>query len=278
MDNPFFALVFNTLKEALARKVLLIIFILFSLIIILIPIVINLDAVEVIPYMLQADPSFNYENFILKVELAFVSQIPFLVLMMIFIVMASSFIPSMLQKGYVEFILARPISRTNIILSKYVAGILIVFIAMVYIIIPIWLIVSIKTGVWHFKFLYSIFWYTFIFATLYPLVILSGLITKSSVLSLIFNLLIFFPISAVFSIRDAIYKFISNKVIIFIFDFFYYLLPKPWDLRTMCETTINGSFSTDAGFFYAYQPVITSVIFIVTILSVSIYYFNNKDY
>lgn len=278
MDNPFFALVINTVKEALARKVLLIIFILFSLIIILIPILINLDAVEVIPYMLQADPSFNYENFILKVELAFVSQIPFLVLMMIFIVMASSFIPSLLQKGYVEFILARPISRLNIILSKYVAGILIVFLAMVYIIVPIWLIISIKTGVWHFKFLYSIFWYTFIFATLYPLVILSGLITKSSVLTLIFNLLIFFPISAVFSIRDTIYKFISNKVIIFIFDFFYYLLPKPWDLRAMCETTINGSFNTDAGFFYSYQPIITSVIFIVTLLSVSIYYFNNKDY
>ncbi|MCX7833046.1 MAG: hypothetical protein N2490_02400 [Ignavibacteria bacterium] len=278
MANPFFALMINTFKEAFARKVLLFIFILFSVIIILIPLIINLDAVEVIPYMLQSDPNFSYDKFVLTVELAFISQVPFLVLMMIFIIMASSFVPSMLQKGYVEFILSRPISRTTIILSKYIAGIAIVFLAMIYIIFPVWLIISIKTGVWHFKFLYSIFWFTFIFASLYSLIILTGLITRSSILTLIFNLIIFFPISAVFSIRDTIYKFISNKVIVFIFDFFYYLLPKPWDLRSMCESTINGSFNLESGFFYSFQPIITSIIFIITILSVSIYYFSNKDY
>ncbi len=278
MYRQFLALVLNTFKEALVKKVLLIIFILFSLIIILIPIIINLDAVEVIPYMLQSDPNFNYKEFILKVELAFVSQIPFFVLMMIFIVMSSSFIPSLLQKGYIEFILSRPVSRASIIMSKYVAGIIIVFLAMTYIIVPVWLIVSIKTGVWHFKFLLSILWYTFIFASFYPLIILVGLITRSNTVTLIFNLIVFFPITAVLSIKDTIYKFISNKVVIFIVDFFYYLFPKPWDLRAMCETSINGTFNTSSGVFYSFQPVITSVILLVTILSFAIYYFNNKDY
>lgn len=278
MYRQFLALVLNTFKEALVKKVLLIIFILFSLIIILIPIIINLDAVEVIPYMLQSDPNFNYKEFILKVELAFVSKIPFFVLMMIFLVMSSSFIPSLLQKGYIEFILSRPVSRASIIMSKYVAGIIIVFLAMTYIIVPVWLIVSIKTGVWHFKFLLSILWYTFIFASFYPLIILVGLITRSNTVTLIFNLIVFFPITAVLSIKDTIYKFISNKVVIFIVDFFYYLFPKPWDLRAMCETSINGTFNTSSGVFYSFQPVITSVILLVTILSFAIYYFNNKDY
>lgn len=278
METPFFALVFNTFKEAFSKKVLLIIFIFFSLIIILIPIIINLDAVEVIPYMLQSDPSFDYNKFIITVELAFISQIPLLIFMIIFIAMSSSFIPSMLQKGYIEFILARPVSRATIILSKFVAGILIIFFAMCYIIIPVWLIISIKTGVWHFQFLYSIFWYTFIFASIYPLIILSGLITKSNTLTFILNLIIFFPFSAVLSIKDTIYKFISNKIVIFIIDFFYYLFPKPWDLRTMCEATINGTFNTSSGIFYSYQPIITSVIFIITMLSISIYYFSNKDF
>jgi hypothetical protein len=87
-----------------------------------------------------------------------------------------------------------------------------------------------------------------------------------------------FPITGLLSLRESAYPFINNKAVEYILDFIYYLLPKPWDLRTMAVEIIEGKFSASAGIFTAYQPLITSVIFIITILSLSVYYFNKKDY
>jgi len=58
----------------------------------------------------------------------------------------------------------------------------------------------------------------------------------------------------------------------FIIKFFYYILPKPWDLADLCESTIKGEALGSV------QPIITSILFIGIMLSLSIWYFNKKDY
>lgn len=275
---PILSLIYGTIKEAIAKKVLLSIFVIFSAVIIIILLVINLDPVEVLPQLMGNDPNFDFNTFVLWFEVQMISQFPFFIIMTLFIVMTSSFIPSMLEKGTVELILSKPVSRSEIILGKYAGGVIIVFSALTYLITIIWLIISFKTGVWHFSFLTSILWYTFIFAVLYSLIIFTALITKSTVLTLIFNMFLLFPITGLLSLREGVYSLINNKAVEFILDFIYYLLPKPWDLRTMAVEIIEGKFSAAQGILIAYQPLITSIIFIITILSLSIYYFNKKDY
>lgn len=275
---PILSLIYGTIKEAIAKKVLLSIFVIFSAVIIIILLVINLDPVEVLPQLMGNDPNFDFNTFVLWFEIQMISQFPFFIIMTLFIVMTSSFIPSMLEKGTVELILSKPVSRSDIILGKYTGGVIIVFSALTYLITIIWLIISFKTGVWHFSFLTSILWYTFIFAVLYSLIIFTALITKSTVLTLIFNMFLLFPITGLLSLREGVYSLINNKAVEFILDFIYYLLPKPWDLRTMAVEIIEGKFNAAQGILISYQPLITSVIFIITILSLSIYYFNKKDY
>lgn len=275
---PILSLIYGTIKEAIAKKVLLSIFVIFSAVIIIMLLVINLDPVEVLPQLMGNDPNFDFNTFVLWFEVQMISQFPFFIIMTLFIVMTSSFIPSMLEKGTVELILSKPVSRSEIILGKYAGGVIIVFSALTYLITIIWLIISFKTGVWHFSFLTSILWYTFIFAVLYSLIIFTALITKSTVLTLIFNMFLLFPITGLLSLREGVYSLINNKAVEFILDFIYYLLPKPWDLRTMAVEIIEGKFSAAQGILIAYQPLITSIIFIITILSLSIYYFNKKDY
>jgi len=275
---PFLSLIYGTIKEAIAKKVLLTIFIIFSAVIILILLVINLDPVEIIPTLMGNDPNFDFNKFVLWFELQMISQFPFFIIMTLFIVMSSSFMPSILEKGTVELILSKPVSRSDIILGKFTGGVLIVFLALAYLITIIWLIISIKTGIWHISFLASIFWYTIIYAVLYSLIILTGLITKSTVLTLIVNIFLLFPITGLLSLRESVYQLIDNRGIEFVLDFIYYILPKPWDLRSMASEIIEGKFSTAGGILIAYQPLITSVIFIVAVLSLSIYYFNKKDY
>ncbi|HPS65819.1 MAG TPA: ABC transporter permease subunit [Ignavibacteria bacterium] len=274
----FPAIVKSTIREAFSRKILLSLFILFSFVILLIAALINLDAVQGIPKLLEAQPDFDYRSFIIKMELLMISQPSFLIVMILFIIMSSSFIPSLLQKGTVELTLSKPVSRTEIILGKFSGGVIIVFIALTYLISLIWAVISLKTGVWHFAFLYSILWYTLIFAVLYSLVILTGIITKSTIMSLIINVLLFFPFTAILSAKDNISLFASNKVLAFILNFIYHILPKPWDLRSLCSDAIDGSLNMSGGFFYVYQPVITSLIFMLVCLSLSVYYFSKKDY
>lgn len=271
-------LIYGTVKEAIAKKVLLSIFIIFSAVIILVLMIINLDPVEILPQIMGNDPNFDYNTFVLWFELQTISQFPFFIIMTLFVVMSASFIPSMLEKGTVELILSKPLSRAEIILGKFVGGIIIVFIALTYFITLIWLIISFKTGVWHFSFLSSILWYTFIFAVLYSLIILTALITKSTVLTLIVNMFLLFPVTGLLSIRESAYHLINSKAVEFILDFIYYLLPKPWDLRTMAVDIIEGKFNASSGILIAYQPFITSVIFIIAVLSLSVYYFNKRDY
>jgi len=274
----FNAIVKSTIREAFSRKILLSLFILFSLIVLLIAAAINLNAVEGIPSLLQAQQDFDYRAFIVKIELMMISQPSFLIIMLLFIIMSSSFIPSLLQKGNIELTLSKPVSRTELILGKFVGGVIIVFLALAYLIILVWLIISFKTGIWHFAFLQSILWYTLIFAILYSLVILTGVITRSTILSLIINVLILFPFTAILSVKDSISQVASNRMITFILNFIYYVFPKPWDLRNMCDNLIGGTLNMQGGFMQVYQPVLTSVIFMLVCLSLSIYYFSKKDF
>lgn len=274
----FNAIVKSTIREAFSRKILLSLFILFSLIVLLIAAAINLNAVEGIPSLLQAQQDFDYRAFIVKIELMMISQPSFLIIMLLFIIMSSSFIPSLLQKGNIELTLSKPVSRTELILGKFVGGVIIVFLALAYLIILVWLIISFKTGIWHFAFLQSILWYTLIFAILYSLVILTGVITRSTILSLIINVLILFPFTAILAVKDSISQVASNRMITFILNFIYYVFPKPWDLRSMCDNLIGGTLNMQGGFMQVYQPVLTSVIFMLVCLSLSIYYFSKKDF
>ncbi len=275
----FWALTKGTIKEALSKKILLSVFGLFSIIVLIILALINLDSVEGIPSLMQANEEFDYRQFIISIELLMISQPPFLIIMTLFMVMVSSFIPSMLEKGNIEVLLSKPVSRTSIIISKFLSGVIIIFFALLYLVLLIWVIVSAKSGVWHFNFLlYSVFYYTYIFAVLYSAIILTGLLFRSTILSLIVNIMLFFPVTAVLSLKTEMAQVVTNKPVMFIIDFIYYLLPKPWDIRAIASSLIEGSFTGTGGFFYAYQPVITSGIFMVAMLFLSIYFFNKKDY
>jgi ABC-type transport system involved in multi-copper enzyme maturation permease subunit len=187
--------------------------------------------------------------------------------------MSASFIPSMLEKGNIDLVLSKPLSRTKIILGKFVSVVTLSFLIISFLILIIWLIISLKSNVWHFDFLISIVWFTFIFAILYSLEMYIGLISQSTILSLLITLFVLFPVTALLSVRENIvFSFLQSESIKFIFNFVYYIFPKPWDLREMCVNMIEG-FTIES-----WWPVISSGLFMFVMLSLSIYYFSKKDY
>jgi ABC-type transport system involved in multi-copper enzyme maturation permease subunit len=205
------------------------------------------------------------ENFILGVS--------YLFLITFCLIGVSSIIPSMLEKGNVDLLLSKPVSRSKIILGKFTGGVILIFFSLVYLIGMIWLIISFKFGYWNASFLSSIFILTFSFAVIYSLVIFIGITTQSSILSILINIFLIFLIYPFLASRETLlFQFITNNIAQFIINFFYYILPKPGDLQEISKSIIRGEKVV------SWQPVITSALFLITFLSASIYFFKKKDY
>jgi ABC-type transport system involved in multi-copper enzyme maturation permease subunit len=266
------------IREALAKKIILSVFIFFSLILLFIVFIATNDSVDgIVAFMQASGGAEDYRSAVIYYESGVVSKIPMFMVTAFYLIIVSSFIPSMLQKGHIDLLLSKPISRTKIIMGHLLAGVIFAFLSSLFLFGIVWVIVSVKTGVWHIPFLYSVFWFTFIFLVLYSFMILTGLLTKNTVLNIIINLILFFPLSWIFYILTVVTKkgeqfFSISGVTGFIIKLFYYIFPKPWDLADICESIIKQESIA------SFQPIITSLLFIGIMLSLSIWYFNKKDY
>ncbi|HRI86400.1 MAG TPA: hypothetical protein PK536_13230, partial [Ignavibacteria bacterium] len=164
----FLTLVLSTFREAVAKKIFLGFFAISTLIILIFLFLINVESVEGMVDMMGAAGDEGIRKLVIGFEVAMI-DISYLLIITFCLISVSSFIPSMLEKGNIDLLLSKPISRTNIILAKFTGGVLLVFFSLVYLIGFVWIILSSKSGFWHFPFLYTILWLTLSFAIIYSL-------------------------------------------------------------------------------------------------------------
>ncbi|MHB1689017.1 MAG: ABC transporter permease [Ignavibacteriaceae bacterium] len=259
-----------SLREALARKVFISFFIISVLTIIFIALLLNLTGFEkVFPSGGQAD-IFTAVN---SLEMMFVSPLT-LICLLLSIFSSASFIPIMLEKGNIDLLLSKPISRDQLLLGKYFGGILVVFLNIAFLILGVWLIFSIKFSIWNFEFLLTIFTITFIFSVLYSIIVLFGVITKSSTLGMMIAYLLFLIVSPVlYTAKFKLGVLIQNSFLKGLIDFVYYLLPKTSEL--MGKT--NYDLASGKG-ITNYQPIVTSFLFLILTLGISVAIFRKKDF
>jgi len=187
---------------------------------------------------------------------------------------SSSFIPSMLEKGNIDLLLSKPVSRTELILGKYIGGLLVVFINVFFLVFGVWLIISFKFGFWDPAFLSVSLVITFTFAVLYSMIVLFGIVTQGSVLGMMtayFTFLILSPI--LFAAKDKFLVAIENGFVRNLIKVSYYIVPKTSELMGTVLTNITQGKSIDS-----FQPVITSLVFLILVLLLSILIFRRKDF
>ncbi|MGA7721067.1 MAG: ABC transporter permease subunit [Ignavibacteriaceae bacterium] len=257
-----------TLREAMARKV----FIFFLIISVLVLIVTSLIFGLSNSVSLGAGPS-PYGNPIITVEMLVISPLAGLCLLLA-IFSSSSFVPVMLEKGNIDLLLSKPVSRDQLLLGKYLGGILVVLLNVAFLIIGVWLIISLKFSFWDFYFLNIIFSITFTFAVLYSLIVLLCVITKGSTLGMMTAYFIFIILSPLlFAAKDKFSAFIENKFLKDLIEAFYYIIPKTSEL--MGKVTVNiasGKAIED------YQPIFTSLVFLILTMGIAISIFRKKDF
>lgn len=262
----------STFREAIAKKIFLGFFAISTLIILIFLFLINVDSIEGMVTMMESSGEEGVKQLVIGFQVAMIN-ISYLLIITFCFISVSSFIPSMLEKGNIDVLLSKPVSRPKIILAKFLGGVLLIFCSLCYLIGFVWLILSSKSGFWHLPFLYSILWLTLSFAVIYSIIILIGLISQSSILSIIISLFLVFIVCPILYFREeTIFSLVSNGAAQFIVNFFYYVLPKPTDINQISTDIITGTPVK------SYMPVFSSVLFMLAALSVSILYFRKKDY
>ncbi len=184
----------------------------------------------------------------------------------------AGFIPSLLEKGNIDLILSKPVSRPQVIVGKFFGGTAMVFTNLFYAIFMLWLLIGLKFNVWQMDFLLASATITLAFASIYSLIILIGIVTRSTMFSLVISYLIFFVFSPLLSSRETIFAFVDNGLMKTIFELLYYLIPQTSDLSSITTSFAVGNPIGNP------TIILTSIIYIILILYASIFIFNKKDY
>ncbi len=273
----------NTFREALAKKIFIGYYIFYAIVVLVMIFLVNMDSVEGV--MSFADS----KSIVQQAEVGFL-KISWSLIIFFSLISTASFIPSMLEKGTIDLLISKPLSRSIILISKYLGAVLFVFLSMVFLMGSIWLILSLKSGYWDPTFLLSIFSLTFAFAVMYSIVVLVGLTTQSTVVAILVNFFLIFVLCPVLSIREGlIFSFVTNETVQFIFNFVYYVFPKPGEIENITSSLITGQpinmWSTtvnltpeNPGFTASWMSAISSFLFCAVTMAYSIYYFSKKDY
>src|SRR5438445_5202048 len=173
----------DVMREAAARWTLVAYFLLSTIFILIFASAVNLDIVNGTlagarlfgKEVTMSGNEISIERLVLGFESGFSAVLYFLCTFLA-IFATAHLVPRMQEKGTIDLYLARPVARVKLLLSRYVAGLVLAGSNIVYLIGSIWLIVVWKTHVVHPRFFIAVAVMLFVFATLLALAFAVGVV------------------------------------------------------------------------------------------------------
>ncbi len=107
------------------------------------------------------------------------------VAMIVAIVITSPMIPDMFQTGSLHLLLSKPLSRSLLLLSKYLGGCIFVAINIGYLIVGLYFYAGLQLGIWNNGILWCIPLFIFSFMIFYSVSALAGLIWKNPIICVV---------------------------------------------------------------------------------------------
>ncbi len=269
------ALIRDTFREAFARKIFWGLFGLSTLMILFFLFLLKIDVVEGAMATVSligrtVDRSIDAERWV-RGAYAFIAGFLFTWGLFLSSFASAGLIPSVLEPGRIELLLSKPVSRTHILLGRYLGNVLVVTCNNAWLVLGVWTILGIKTGIWRPSFLITIPVTMFAFAVLLTVVVLVGVIFESAALATMVSAALML-LSAILGQTTIMLKLLSSEWSRNVWRTLYYSLPKIYDLGRMAVDTINKGSVDD------YMPVWTSSIFAVLVLGVALWIFHKRDF
>lgn len=180
-------------------------------------------------------------------------------------------IPNMLERGSIDLLLSKPVSRLEILAGKYLGGLLIVAANVVYYVAGMFLIMSLDTGFWNWGFLAVILPVTWSFAVLWSAMLPLALASRSSALTIILMYaFLYFIAPLLYSREQFLFQFLTNENLQGAITGLFYILPKPGAMTDLAVALVADR-SVD------WMPVWTSALFAAAMLALAVWMFRRRD-
>jgi len=146
-----------------------------------------------------------------------------------------------------------------------------VFLNVAYLVLGFWLVLSLKTGVYNFGFLWSGLMMVFIFFVLMTVMTLAGVVSRSASISLI-SVFSVYILSSILAHHRKFLPLISEDFWRWLVKGAYYVLPKIDQLSSQTRSLVEG------GVVDNWMPIWSSAAFGAAVLGTAIAIFERKDF
>ena len=276
----------DVFREAAARWTLLAYFFLSTIFIIIFAFAINLDIVDGAlagaklfgkEVDVDAGDQISIEKLVLGFETGFAG---FLYLLCTFLAIFATahLVPRMQEKGTIDLYLSRPVGRIKLLLSRYVAGLLLAASNVIYLMVSVWAIVAFKTGVMHGRFLLAGLIIMLVIATLLAFAFLIGVLTSSTAVSIMTTYGIFI-FSAALVGHENFAAAVSKQWQANFINGMYWVFPKTAELAQAVVAFVGGSEVPERiQQVLTPAPFLTTAAFGVACLILSSWLFTRKEF
>lgn len=274
----------DVMREAAARWTLIAYFFLSTIFLIIFASAINLDIVDgalagakLFGQDVVVRDEISIEKLVLGFESGFSAILYFLCTFMA-IFATAHLVPRMQEKGTIDLYLARPVSRTKLLLTRYLAGLLLAATNIVYLMGSIWLIVMWKTGVVHPRFFLAGAIILFVIATLLAFAFLVGVITSSTAVSIMTTYGLFF-FALMLVAHDRIAAAVSKEWQAWLINTLYWVIPKTAELGQAVVAFVAADNAPERlSRVLTLSPFLTTAAFAVGCLILASWVFNRKEF
>lgn len=136
-------------------------------------------------------------------------------------------VPDILEKGTVDLYLSKPLARWELLLGKYLGGVCVVLVNILYFLGGMSLIFGFRLGIWDFHFIIASLMLAFVFACLYAGVSFLGVVFKNTAIPIIGAFLYLLIVGPLLHQREqGLFMISQNGIYRGIIDGLYYLLPQ----------------------------------------------------
>jgi ABC-2 type transport system permease protein len=274
----------DVMREAAARWTLVAYFILSTLFIIIFAFAVNLDIVngalagaKLFGNNVQMHEEVSIEKLVLGFESGF-SGFLYLLCTFLAIFATAHLVPRMQEKGTIDLYLSRPIPRVKLLLSRYVAGLILAGANIFYLIFAMWGIVTYKTHVAHPRFLLSGVIILFMVATLLAFSFLIGVCTSSTAVSIMSSYAIFLFGFALIG-HDRFAAAVSHDWQAWLIHGFYWVVPKSSEmLGAVVAFVAQHELPRQFGNALGWQSFVSTGAFLAACLILASWLFHRKEF
>ncbi len=271
------ALVRDTFRESLARKIFWGFLGCSTALILFFSLALNIDLVE---GAMAAVTIFGQDvahgqladvQLIVKRILGAVAAFLFTAGLFLSVFASAGLIPTVFEPGRIELLLSKPVSRTRLLVGRYLGTLAVIGANMFYLVAGVWLVLGAKTHIWDPHFLLAAALALFAFAVILAVVLAVAVTSGSAVLATMVSYF-FVLMSPLLAQHERLAPLFRRPWARNVMKWLYYAFPKVFDLGNMARLALEGKA------FTTWMPVWSSALFAGLMLAAGLWAFARKDY